>query len=144
MYIKIVDGKPEQYSVDQLRRDNPSTSFPTEPSAELLSGYGVYPCARSEQPAYDWTISRIADGSFTKSKTGAWSQGYVVEQLPEAEAASNIRMVRDGQLQQTDWMALSDVTMSPEMAAYRQSLRDVTAQPGFPFNVVWPTKPARS
>jgi hypothetical protein len=41
----------------------------------------------------------------------------------------------------TDWMALSDVTMSPEWAAYRQALRDVTDQVGFPENVDWPTAP---
>lgn len=141
MHIKLTNGKPEQYSINQLRWDNPSTSFPKELSNELLAGYDVYPYSRPDQPAYDWMVSRIIDGSFTKSESGAWSQGYVIEQLHEAEAASNIRGYRDGQLQQTDWMALSDVTMSPEMAAYRQALRDITAQPGFPYNVIWPTKP---
>lgn len=142
MYLKIVDGNPEQYSVDQLRRDNPSTSFPVEPSAELLAGYGVHPYSRPDQPDCDWMTSRIIDGSFTKSKTGAWSQGYVVEQLPEAEAASNIRTMRNSLLQQTDWMALSDVAMPPDVAVYRQALREVTSQPGFPYAVVWPIKPA--
>jgi hypothetical protein len=37
--------------------------------------------------------------------------------------------------------ALSDNTMSTEMAAYRQALRDITAQGGFPYSVTWPTKP---
>ena len=41
----------------------------------------------------------------------------------------------------TDWMALSDVTMSPERATYRQALRDVTDQVGFPDNVTWPIAP---
>jgi hypothetical protein len=31
--------------------------------------------------------------------------------------------------------------MFPEMATYRQALRDITLQPGFPHNVTWPTKP---
>ena len=140
MYIRIVDGKPQQYSIEQLRRDNPNTSFPESISTELLAKYDVFPCARPAVPDYDWLTSRIIDGDFTKSETGEWSQGYVVERLPEAEAASNIRMARDGRLQQTDWMALSDVTMPPEMASYRQALRDVTLQAGFPYSVVWPDR----
>ncbi len=42
---------------------------------------------------------------------------------------------------ETDWMASSDVTMSSDMTTYRQALRDVPAQGGFPFSVTWPTKP---
>jgi hypothetical protein len=66
-----------------------------------------------------------------------------VEQLAArtASRASGIRAERDSLLAATDWTALSDVTMSPEMAAYRQALRDVTSQPGFPDTVTWPAKP---
>jgi hypothetical protein len=38
-------------------------------------------------------------------------------------------------------VASSDVTMSSDMTTYRQALRDVPAQEGFPFSVTWPTKP---
>jgi len=34
-----------------------------------------------------------------------------------------------------------DYTMTPEWATYRQALRDITAQEGFPYEVVWPPKP---
>jgi hypothetical protein len=50
-------------------------------------------------------------------------------------------MERDSLLAATDWMALSDVTLTADWAAYRQALRDVTAQAGFPHNVTWPSKP---
>lgn len=60
--------------------------------------------------------------------------------LDEA-AAKSVRDERDRKLAETDWMALSDVTMSAEMAAYRQALRDITAQEGFPHSVNWPVKP---
>lgn len=53
----------------------------------------------------------------------------------------DIRNQRDSLLSATDWMALSDVTMSSEMTTYRQALRDVPAQDGFPASVTWPTKP---
>ena len=66
------------------------------------------------------------------------------EKTPEeitAEVAAEVRSDRNLRLKETDWMALSDVVMSPEMTAYRQALRDITAQAGFPHNVIWPVKP---
>jgi hypothetical protein len=60
----------------------------------------------------------------------------------DAEAAKNVRFQRDRELAATDWMGLSDVTMSVDWATYRQALRDVPEQGGFPHNVTWPTKPS--
>ncbi len=51
------------------------------------------------------------------------------------------RQARNQLLTETDWTANSDVTMSTEMTAYRQALRDITDQAGFPTNITWPTKP---
>jgi len=44
-------------------------------------------------------------------------------------------------LGETDHWALTDRTMTAEQIAYRQGLRDITEQDGYPDNVVWPTKP---
>jgi hypothetical protein len=71
-----------------------------------------------------------------------WDGSKWVELPPDPEAlAAEARSKRDSKLAATDWMALSDVTMSPEWATYRQALRDVTDQVGFPENVNWPVKP---
>ena len=51
------------------------------------------------------------------------------------ENPATVHSERDRLLSQTDWMALSDTTMSPAWTTYRQALRDVTAQPGYPFAV---------
>tara|TARA_R110000782_G_scaffold71686_1_gene143698 strand:+ start:53 stop:295 length:243 start_codon:yes stop_codon:yes gene_type:complete len=51
------------------------------------------------------------------------------------------RELRDAFLAETDWTANSDVTMTVEMTTYRQALRDITGQDGFPENITWPTKP---
>jgi len=59
---------------------------------------------------------------------------------PEGKAEA-IRMERNQLIAETDWWALSDVTMKAEQAAYRQALRDITLQAGFPESVEWPTKP---
>jgi len=52
-----------------------------------------------------------------------------------------VRSERNSLLAETDYLALSDTTLSSEMSTYRQALRDVTSQSGFPTNVTWPTKP---
>ena len=51
-----------------------------------------------------------------------------------------IRKRRNRELSETDWMALSDVSISDAWKAYRQSLRDITAQDI--NNITWPTKPS--
>jgi len=56
-------------------------------------------------------------------------------------AAAQVREERDEKLAATDWRASSDLTMSTEWATYRQALRDITTQEGFPNSVVWPTEP---
>ena len=52
---------------------------------------------------------------------------------------------RDALLLQSDWTQLSDVTISAEKTqewkTYRQALRDITLQSGFPREIVWPVKP---
>ena len=68
----------------------------------------------------------------------------------EAEAAANadniaaahVRTERDRLLAETDYLALSDVTMSDAWKTYRQNLRDIPAQSGFPNSVTYPTKPS--
>jgi len=52
-----------------------------------------------------------------------------------------LRKKRNRLLAETDYLALSDVTLSSEMTAYRQALRDLPANTTDPANPVWPTKP---
>lgn len=52
-----------------------------------------------------------------------------------------VRKYRDTFLLETDWWAVSDRTMTDAQTAYRQALRDIPAQSGFPDNVTWPIKP---
>ena len=52
-----------------------------------------------------------------------------------------VRAERNAKLAETDWTACSDVTMSDAMTAYRQALRDVPAQSGFPSDITWPERP---
>jgi len=54
---------------------------------------------------------------------------------------AKLRERRNQLLAETDYLALSDVTLSDEMAAYRQELRDLPANTVDPANPVWPEKP---
>jgi hypothetical protein len=53
----------------------------------------------------------------------------------------DLREYRNKLLEETDVWALSDRTMTAEQTAYRQALRDITDQAGFPTDITWPTKP---
>ena len=53
----------------------------------------------------------------------------------------SFKQERNRRLAETDYFALSDVTMSDEMQTYRQALRDLPANTSDPANPVWPTKP---
>lgn len=61
----------------------------------------------------------------------------------DAEAAAANRKKRDGLLAETDYFALTDVTMNAAMTSYRQALRDITSHDNWP-NLAdddWPLKP---
>lgn len=60
----------------------------------------------------------------------------------DTRKAEEVRQERNQLLSETDWMANSDVTMSDEWRTYRQTLRDIPSQEGFPNTVTWPTKPS--
>jgi len=68
----------------------------------------------------------------------AWADGAL------GRAQANLRSRRNQLLAETDYYALSDVTMSDDMKTYRQNLRDLPAGKDTVEkceNVTWPTKP---
>ena len=60
--------------------------------------------------------------------------------------ASSVRTQRDSLLAQTDYLLMPDYPITEEnlveIKAYRQALRDIPEQEGFPENVIWPVVPA--
>ena len=68
-----------------------------------------------------------------------------LEDIPLPDSADTIRNVRNEKLAQTDWTQLSDVKITKEQQEkwkiYRQKLRDLPMQSGFPKNVEWPEQP---
>jgi hypothetical protein len=143
MYLKLTNGTPEKYSIGQLRRDNPNTSFPKSPSDALLADWGVYPYTVQDQPAVDYMTQTLTQTALTEVN-GAWTQGWEVSKLPVEDAGRNIRAQRDYLLQDSDWIVSRSYErgepVPADWATYRQALRDVTLQEGFPYSVIWPTK----
>jgi hypothetical protein len=99
-------------------------------------------------PSYDPMTHSVERAALPTLANGSWTWGWDVQALTAQQiaaktetAAASVRRERGSLLAATDWMALSDVTMSAEMATYRQALRDITAQAGFPHSITWPTKP---
>ena len=146
MYLKLTNGTPENYTIGQLRRDNPNTSFPKNIPASILESFGVYSYTQEPQPEFNEKTQKLEDGGFVKGET--WTKTWnIVEKTPEEVAewleqqGQIARSKRNSLLAETDYLALSDNNMTPEMSAYRQALRDITTQEGFPESISWPTKP---
>ena len=80
---------------------------------------------------------------------GGW---YPAGQCPDKPAptleakAKEVRAQRDALLEETDYLLMPDYPISADdleaVKAYRQALRDVPEQEGFPYTVVWPEKPS--
>lgn len=68
----------------------------------------------------------------------AAAEAYANSTEGKSEAA---REKRDELIAETDWWASSDRTMTQAQIDYRQALRDITSQAGFPESITWPVKP---
>ena len=80
------------------------------------------------------------DGSYTATPR---TTADLAERLAAAtkDAEDNLRAERNQLLAETDYFALSDVTMTADMTTYRQALRDLPADTTDVFNPVYPEKP---
>lgn len=153
MFVKITNGQVTKYpyTVGDLRRDNPNTSFPKTVPAATMAAYGMYPVSYEAAPDYDPLTHRLQH-STTPSLVGSeWKLTKTVvaltsDQIADATAAkaSEMRKVRDALLAETDYFALTDVTMDAAMTSYRQALRDITSHANWPYltDADWPTKPS--
>jgi|LakMenEpi03Aug12_release.lakeMendotaPanAssembly.Ray.scaffolds.fasta_scaffold262137_4 ribosomal protein S18 acetylase RimI-like enzyme len=78
-------------------------------------------------------------------ETEQWQEPENYQQLLFDEAASKVKQERQQLLATTDWTdTVSASTRLENYNAwqfYRQQLRDITTQEGYPFNVIWPTQP---
>ena len=96
-----------------------------------------------QQADWKWYSKYVLGPIFVDNADGtAAQQEAAYKAQKDADQAKAVRDQRNSKLAACDWTQLSD---SPADKAawgtYRQSLRDVTAQAGFPWNVTWPVEP---
>ena len=155
MNVKITNGDVDTYpyNVGQLRRDNPITSFPKQIPAEILESYGVFSVTYTDPPIIDVRTQKAEQQVTPSLVDGDWTLGWdvIAKQSSEideydSKTALNVREERGRRLAECDWTQMADSPLTDskkaEWSTYRQSLRDITGQSGFPFNVTYPTEPS--
>jgi hypothetical protein len=152
MYALISSGQVVEFplSLNKWRFENPSISLPKLPTEEQLNEVGIYSVQPTPKPAYDHTLNY--ESVAIQNENGDWVESWVESPASEQEILQrtfekeiDIRKERDKLLQETDWIVIkakeTGTNLSAGFKAYRQALRDITLQEGFPHNVIWPTKP---
>jgi hypothetical protein len=93
-----------------------------------------------EQLDGKWYTKYILGPVFTGDTAVADEVAY--KAIKDAEQATNVRNSRTEMLKDCDWTQLADSTADKTAwATYRQALRDVPSQAGFPWTITWPTQP---
>lgn len=93
MFIKLTNGIPETYTIGQLRRDNPQTSFPKDIPADMLVSYDVYPVKRVPAPPHNelTQLIRVVDPA---QIDGQWTQQWETLDLPVSQQIENLKAAR--------------------------------------------------
>lgn len=155
MVIKLNEqGKPTGFPLaeNNFKQIHPDVTFPAIlfPHHVEPHGYGMYEF--TQQPALTGHYDKLIEGDPIRDEQGYWRQQWlVVEQTAEEKAVTDDRKTRDMRakrnlkLMASDWTRIDDAPLTTEQRAtwaiYRQQLRDITNQPGFPWEVTWPIQP---
>ena len=129
--VKVIDGAPTHYTYERFRREFNTTAK----SDEHLNPHDIYRVYQPPKP--DAVVGKkLIENNFAELVDGVWTQKWVYVTLGEDEA----RAERNGLLGGTDYTQLDDHPSASKSAwsIYRQELRDVPQQAGFPENVTWP------
>jgi hypothetical protein len=91
MYIYAPNEAVEKYpySIGQLRKDNPQTSFPRSPSKSLLAEYGVFPVTQVDLPQIDSMTQNLTEGTPVLT-LGEWVQVWVVSDATPEEVEQRL------------------------------------------------------
>ena len=149
--LLTADGSVDRYpyTLTDLRRANPGTSFPKNISDEVAAGFNCFPVTPAPQPADDYTVNLER----TAVKQGdQWVEEWISTPATPEEIAERtdpqafaVRAERNQKLANCDWTQLTDSPLSADAKLawqlYRETLRMVPDQPGFPWDVQWPPEP---
>ena len=93
MHVKLTNGVPTTYTIGQLRRDNPQTSFPKNIPDEVLTSYDVYPVKVVSLPDYDALTHMLKQSDFYQVD-GQWQVHYYPDPLPVDTQIENLKTAR--------------------------------------------------
>jgi len=161
MEIRIRETGQVMYE-GEFRTLFPNTSLPQQLSEAIINELGADVVFEGPLPSggthYQYTVRQGVeqiDGKwYTKYVLGpvfidgditAADQEAAYRANKDIEQAKAVRLDRAERLSQTDWTQVDDSPISnvvkSQWATYRQALRDIPTQTGFPWEVTWPTKP---
>ena len=148
MQIRIRETGAVMY-VDEFRayqhaKGGPSWGTTTN---EVLENLGADVVLEGPQASPTRYQTAFADG--VEQLDGKWYTKYSVAEMDadaiatkDTEQAKAMREQRGEKLKNTDWTQVADAPVDKAVwATYRQALRDVTAQSGFPWTITWPDAP---
>lgn len=149
MYAKIENGRVVEYPLFEgdLEKRFPNIPFPLDANNQPVpDGYVRIEKTQvpEENPAYRYVLGtpKLIDGVWTHTYNAV---PYTPEELAQRleSAKISMRLKRNNLLTASDWTQLSDTPGQVRAAyvQYRQALRDVPQQAGFPWNIAWPTQP---
>jgi len=95
-----------------------------------------------EQLDGKWYTKYVLGPIFTDGETTAAEQETAYKAAKDAQQAKSVRATRGEKLADSDWTQVADAPVDKAVwATYRQALRDITAQSGFPWTITWPDAP---
>lgn len=152
MYALISSGTVVEFplSLNKWRLDNPLISLPEYPTEEQLKEQGIYIVQPTPKPSEDYTLNY--QNTVVQNEDGSWVESWTEspasnEEIEERTASKmiEVRQIRNKLLQENDWVSIkakdNEEEVSVNWKTYRQALRNITSQEGFPHNVIWPVKP---
>ena len=142
MYAKVVNNEVVKYpyGILDLQIDNPQVSFSLPLNENELNVYNVVSVVEGQKPSFNSNTEFL--NYSVELVDNVWTVVYSKQQRSEEEVTEIMRLKRDNLLKESDWTQLSDVSVdATAWATYRQELRDLPSQEGFPFNITWPTQP---
>jgi len=101
MYIKLNNGVPENYTIGQLRKDNPQTSFPSQIPDSVLESHGVFKVEETEKPVVSFDKNVIE--ATPQLVNGVWKQVWFV-----SDATAEEKLERVIQLRKKEYPPMAD------------------------------------
>jgi hypothetical protein len=149
MLAKISNGIVIKYpyTIRMLRAEHPNISFPADINKIPLEKYNLVRYRTEPKPSEDHT--KVFSKGLV-NENGEWIEKWYSRDASSAEIeetnaikSTEIRNIRNILLSETDWTQGKDIpsNISEPYSIYRQSLRDISTQPGFPWDIQWPEKP---